>query len=151
MTKIRSGLTALTLAGGMLMFAPAQAHAQKKERDLISREEIANSANKELDIYEVIRGLRPHFLEKPRGVRTIQGGGAKQAVVYIDGVRANELNDLKQISATTVDEVRYMEPAKAEGEYGAQAAGGAIVVDATSGGCCCCCARWATPPETTAV
>lgn len=124
---------------------PAAAQAQKKDRNLITREEIITSAQKDGDLYQAIRSLRSHFLNKPRGQRTmdVQRGGptgmqvgssaALEPIVYLNGNKLGELNLLKNILAADVFEVRYLDPARAQDEFGADAAGGAVVVTLVKG------------------
>lgn len=126
MTGVRVGLTALMLAGGLLGLAPSVARAQKN-RDVISREDIDNSALKDQDIYAVIRSLRPHFFAAPRGVRSM-GNSVSKMGLWVDGVHESDVNTLKNILASTVLEVRYLDPSRAENEYGTAASGGAVIV-----------------------
>ncbi len=127
MTRLRTALVAVLVVCGALAIAPTTAHAQKRSRDLITREEIDAPAQKEQDIYALIRVLRPHFLEKARGVRTLGNSSTKMGV-YVDGVRETDFNALKNILASTVEEVRYLDPSRAESEYGQEANGGAVLV-----------------------
>ena len=111
----------------VLVFAPTDATAQKKQRDRITKEEIQQSSQKDQDLYAVIRALRPHFLEGPRGVRTIGGGMQNPVIVVVD--RRRETPDvLLQIMAPQVEEVRYLDPSRAQNQFGVSANGGAIVV-----------------------
>ena len=75
----------------------------------------------------MIRGLRPHFLAPARGIRTLGGGLRPPTALYVDGVR-EDANVLRTIMASSVIEVRYLDPSRSEGEYGPTAAGGAVVV-----------------------
>jgi hypothetical protein len=127
MSKRRLILTALLLSGGLLSTVPSPAHAQKKSRDLITREEIENSPQKDQDIYSVIRSLRPHFLAPARGVRTL-GNSTSRMSLYVDGVRETDAAVLKNIMASAVAEVRYLDPTQSESEYGPEANGGAVIV-----------------------
>ncbi len=111
----------------LLAIAPRLASGQTKNRDVITREEIENSVQKDADIHSVIRALRPHFLQKPRGVRTL-GNSKIQMGLYIDGVRESGFDILKNIPASSILEVRYQDPSTAEGEHGQEANGGAVVV-----------------------
>jgi hypothetical protein len=137
-------------AGVLVMAAavalvPAAAEAQKKDRNLITREEIIGSAQKDGDLYQAIRSLRSHFLNKPRGQRTmnVERGGptgmqvgsnaALEPIVYLNGNKLGELNLLKNILAADVFEVRYLDPARAQDEFGADASGGAVVVTLVKG------------------
>ena len=130
------------------------AEAQKKDRNTITREEIMASAQKDGDLFQAIRSLRPHFLQKPRGQRTMDlsmsGAGAGSAgaqgsrsagagnatpdpLAYVNGNRLGELNLLKTVLAADVFEVKYLDPIKAQEEYGPDASGGAVVVQLVKG------------------
>jgi hypothetical protein len=130
---------------GAVIALPSPVAAQKKDRNLITREEILNSAQKDGDLYQAVRSLRPHFLAKPRGQRKmdVERGGpsgmqvgssvAPEPLVFINGNRLGETSTLKTILAADVFEVRYLEPAKAQDEYGADANGGAVLVTLVKG------------------
>jgi hypothetical protein len=126
---IRSfGRAVVLLAGSALGLTPELALSQKRDRDVITREEILASAQKDQDLYFLIRSLRPHFLAAPRGVRSLGGGAPAPTAVYINGNPAGELGRLRIIAAVTVAEVRYLDPSKAENEFGISHSGGAILV-----------------------
>jgi hypothetical protein len=125
---IRSGFLALSLAAGWLLLAPADGLAQKKQRDVITREEILQSSHKELDLHRAVRSLRPHFLAAPRGQRTMGAAPAAPVALYIDEARSGDVNSLKDVAAIDVQEVKYLEPAKAQERYGISHSGGAILV-----------------------
>jgi len=142
---LRVGLASLAVAGVTTLLPWSTAQAQKKDRNLITREEILSSAQKDGDLYQAVRSLRPHFLNKPRGQRTMDvqrggptgmqvGGSAPlQPVVYLNGTKLGELEMLKSVLAADTYEVRYLDPAKAENEYGADASGGAVLVTLVKG------------------
>lgn len=125
---------------GLLTLGPIEALAQKRQRDVIGRDEIAAAAHP--DMYQVIRSIRPHFLEPPKGLRTMPqefrdrsgtrsaGGssGIAPLVVYVDGRRDTGVDALKLIAPQAVEEVRYLDPARSENQFGIMANGGAIVV-----------------------
>jgi hypothetical protein len=129
MSMHRLGFAALILAGALLPLTPAECLGQKRQRDRITREEILQSAQRELDLYQVIRSLRPHFLEPPPGVRTL-GGAERPApvAVYVDGRRETGLDALRTIMADRVEEVRHLDATRSESEFGPMANGGAVVV-----------------------
>ena len=120
-------LVAVTI-GSLVVFTPADLSAQKKQRDRITRQEIDNSGQKDGDLLAAIRALRPHFLEGPRGVRTLGGGMQNPLMVVVDGRRETGGDALVRIMASQVEEVRYLEPSRAQNEFGVNANGGAIVV-----------------------
>jgi hypothetical protein len=148
MRRIRSVGFAMLLAGGWTLVAPGRALGQeqkepKRQRDVIARWEIEASPKRSDYIFDVIRSLRPHFLETPRGVRhgidgagpggrapmTSGGSTLTEAAVFVDGNRMGGIDVLKGIQAEQVEEVRYFDPSKAEAEFGLTlGAGGAIVV-----------------------
>jgi len=130
--KRQVGVTALALAGFAILVAPATGVAQTKQRDLITREEILNSGKKDQDIFQVIRALRPHFLLPPRGVRS-STGGSRPSVLYVNGNRTGELAQLRSILAVDVFEVKYLDPSKAENEFGIGHSGGAVLVTLVKG------------------
>lgn len=130
---IRTALVVVILSAGLTVMAPTDVLAQQKSRDLITREEIERSAQRDQDIFSVIRGLRPHFLAPARGIRTLGGGVRPPTALYVDGVR-EDANVLRTIMASSVSEVRYLDPSRSEGEYGPTAAGGAVVVKRSKAG-----------------
>ena len=132
MFRARFVLAAVLLGGGILSAAPGTLHAQKKSHDLITREEIEASAQKDQDIYAVIRALRPHFLAPARGIRTL-GNSSSRMSLYVDGARESDFNALKNMMAVSVEEVRYLDPTQSEAEYGSVANGGAVIVKRIKG------------------
>jgi hypothetical protein len=135
----RSSAALALLAAGLLVLVPDAAHAQKKQRDKITRAEIQASAHRELDLFQVIRALRPHFLEPPKGVRSIGRNSFEgEVAVYVDGKRDTGLDALKLIRPLTVEEVRYMEPTASATEFGPRVNMGALLI------------KMAKPPKDTA-
>ena len=108
---------------------PSQAlHAQKKSRDKITRQEIMALPQKDMDVFQVVRNLRPHFLEAPRGVRSMGNSVTFPTVVYVDGKKESGLDALRLMNPMDVDEIRYLDPPQAMNEFGQMANGGAVVI-----------------------
>ena len=129
MMTLRSDVVGLLTAAALVALAPAESLAQKRNRDRITRQEILSSPHRDLDVYQVIRSLRPHFLSRPPGVRTLGGSyGPEPVAVYVDGVRETGVAALRTLAATRVEEVRYLDPTRSENEFGPRANGGALVV-----------------------
>ena len=105
---------------------PDTAPGPKTQRDLILREELLASARSDLDLYQAIRSLRPHFLAPAPGVRRASSPAA--IAVYLDGVRQAGVESLRSIGAGFVEEVRYLSPTASQNELGVTASGGAIMV-----------------------
>lgn len=98
---------------------------ENRQRDVITREEIQASPHRQVDLYQAVRGLRPHFLAPPTGNRT----RTFPTALYIDGIRQQSgLRTLATIPASEVDRVEYLDPTRAESQYGSTAAGGAVLV-----------------------
>ena len=146
------GVVSLAMVGFASLGLTSAMAAQKKDRKTITREEIMESAQKDGDLYQAIRSIRPHFLQKPRGQRSMdvamssggssagaQGamrvgsGVAPEPTVYVNGTKLGELNLLKSILAADVFEVKYLDPVKAQDEYGPDHNGGAIIVTLVKG------------------
>jgi hypothetical protein len=143
--EIRVTRMALLLLGAAALGMPGEALGQKKQRDLITREEVLASSQKDGDLHSAIRSLRPHFLQQPRGKRTMgmdrnAAGGYVQgdakmpdALLYVNDGRVGDISGLKQLLAADVYEVRYLEPAKAAERFGVEASGGAVLVTLVKG------------------
>ena len=129
MTRTRSIFVVL-LASLLAAFVPDSAHAQKRQRDRITRDEIEGSAHKHLDAFQMIRNMRPHFLEPPKGVRSFGGSNAPftPIALYVDGRRDSGIDALRTMDPLTIEEIRYLDPTRAENEFGPNAANGAVVV-----------------------
>lgn len=126
-TRLAFGLLFASL---LVVLVPDSAHAQKRQRDRITREEIESSPHKNLDAYQLIRNLRPHFLEAPKGVRSFGNSSTPYLpiVLYVDGRKDTGVDALRVMDPNTIEEIRYLDPTRAENEFGPQAANGAVVV-----------------------
>jgi hypothetical protein len=118
----------LAVAAAWLGATPSLVTAQKKQRDLITRDELLASAQERQDLYTAIRSLRPHFLQPPRGIRTMGAAPPAPAALYVDGNRQGELDGLRMIQTIDTEEVRYLDPNKAQEEFGISHSGGAVMV-----------------------
>jgi len=125
---ISTSVRAALIGAGALLVMASEASAQRRNRNVITRAEIEESALKEGDIHAVIRALRPHMLVEPKGTRTLGGGAVGGIAVYIDRVRMEGVENLKNLPALQVNEVRYLDPARSQNEYGITANSGAIVI-----------------------
>ncbi len=142
-------LTTLVLATMALALSPGDADAQRRDRDLITREELVQSSQKSTDLYQAVRSLRSHFLQGPRGPRSINADPARtgaasstgslrateapKAVLYVNGSRSGDVEMLRNIQTINVEEVRYLSPNAASVQYGQGHEGGALLVKLVSG------------------
>jgi hypothetical protein len=142
----------LPLLAATVILLPAAALGQdkpKRDRDVISRQELVEADAKFPDLSHAISRLRPHFLAPSRGVRTMgidapactessrtgrqcamsEGGYTPpKVVVYVDGTKSGDPDVLQGFRTIDVEEVRYLNPNKAASEYGLGHEGGAILV-----------------------
>jgi len=117
----------LMVACSIVATAPSHAHAQRKQRDLITIEEFDKIGKLDMILLDAIKLLRPQFLEMPRGVRSLGGGAIHPIMVVVDG-RRGDSQLLLQLQIREVQEVRYLDPSRAQNDYGINANSGAIVV-----------------------
>ena len=114
-------LLLLQLAAGA---APAEAQKGRKS-DVITAEEIAKSGvNNALD---AIRNLRPAWL-RVRGITSTQEDSPGGIQVYVDGVRLGGTDELENLIAERVQEMRLLSANDATTKYGTGHTQGAIEV-----------------------
>ena len=77
--------------------------------------------------YEVVQRLRPQWLNR-RSTPTMANPDGAEPVVYLDGMRAGDLDELRRIRAERVTRMEYMRPSDATSRFGTNHTGGAILV-----------------------
>jgi len=122
---IRS-LLALSLAG-MVIAAAAPAEAQKPKRnpDVITAEEIATRTDIQT-AYDAVRRLRGAMLRTRPGGSLLRG--SDPIWVYVDNVKAGDLNALEDILASRVYEIRKFSASDATTRFGTGHTNGVILV-----------------------
>ncbi len=118
----------LILAGGLAGGTASRLGAQTQKRDVLTKEEIMAPAMKDLDLIQIIRVLRPQFFRGPRGVRSMVNGPPAPVQLYVNDSHRSGLDELKTIKPEEVEEIRYLEPSRAQDQYGITHSGGAILV-----------------------
>lgn len=116
--RIRNGLTLLAF---VILTACASGGGDGEPRrraNLISEQELVESNT--LDAFAAIRRLRPNWLSTRAGM--------EDAVVHLDGIRLNGLNDLRDIPVSSLRELTYMTGPDATTRYGTGYRGGLINV-----------------------
>jgi hypothetical protein len=98
------------------------------QRDVLSRNEILKSNVAQGDLLQAIRSLRPEFLAPPRGKTTRRGEAVTPLTVYVEGIRQTGTESLRNITASHILEVRYLDPTASATQFGPNAGGGALVV-----------------------
>ena len=105
---------------------PATTSGSSSPHNVITPEELSRYSN--LTLYEAIRRLRPSFF-RTRDVATSTNPVPRPVMVYLDDVRTEGLDALRNVAVSIVKEVRFLEPQQANVRYGtSNNNGGAIVV-----------------------
>ena len=94
--------------------------------DVITRAELDQAPA--FNLYETIYKIRPHFL-KNRSATAHGKQASRPLMLYVNGERMDSVDDLRHLSPTEVEEVRFYEPQKANLHFARyNNAGGAIAV-----------------------
>jgi hypothetical protein len=111
--------------------------AVRRERDVISREELSDPGVSGRNVLEVVRSLRPHFLSV-RGSHTMQDTStARKRVIdqeagkvhaSIDGNKIISIEELAGITAGQVLEIRFLSPSQAMQRFGGAAREGPVIL-----------------------
>jgi hypothetical protein len=96
-----------------------QAGPSRSSRNVITAEEL-QTINVS-DAYAAVQRLRSAWL-RPRT------GSGSPIAVFVDGVRAGEVNILRQIPFITIRELRFVDPSDATTRWGTGYTNGAIMV-----------------------
>jgi hypothetical protein len=128
-TLLLAGLT-LSLAGCARRSSLSE--PQNADRYIITAQELERVH--EITLYEAVAKLRPHFLRS----RTITAYGKPERVpvhLYVDGDKMDSLDDLRRLTPSAVQEVRFYEPQIANTIFmGGNNAGGVVAVTLKSTG-----------------
>jgi hypothetical protein len=97
----------------------------RRQANVITQTEV--QASFESNAYDVVSKLRPMFL-KTRGRSTVQGQSQEYASVFLDDQFFGDLNSLKNIAATQIQEIRYYPGTEVATKFGMQYGAGVIAV-----------------------
>jgi hypothetical protein len=102
-----------------------------RQRNVITRAELFELAG--TNAYDAIRTLRPEYLRNPGRMSISRGNNAGDAVqrmpvVYLDQRRFGDVSTLRNISTSSIEEVRYFTPSEAQMQWGVGHLGGAIQI-----------------------
>jgi len=129
-------LTIVFAAGGTARMARAQDSvpkpAARRDRDVISAEELAAPALRSQTVYEVVKRLRPNFLTS-RGTAVRQQGStadpeAGQVHASVDGNSVTAIGDLRTMSIDGVIEIRFLSAGQAMQRFGGAAREGPVIL-----------------------
>ena len=121
--------------------SPQEQTSVRRDRNVISREELADPANSGRNVLEVVRSLRPQFLTV-RGTHTLQDTAtARRGVVdqdagkvhaSIDGSKIISVEELAGLTASSVVEIRFLTPSQAMQRFGGAAREGPVILVKTN-------------------
>jgi hypothetical protein len=115
----------------------AQQSPSTRDRDLITRAELAAPDTRARSLMDVVKSTRPHFLSV-RGLQSYKCGrsadecaadpDAGPVHVSVDNGRIVPLQELETIHAGTVQEVRFLNAAQAMQKFGGAARAGPVIL-----------------------
>ena len=113
----------------------------RRDRSVITQEELADPSVSGRNVLEVVRSLRPQFLTV-RGTHTLQDTStARKGVVdpeagkvhaSVDGAKIISIEELAAIDASTVIEIRFLTPSQAMQRFGGAAREGPVILVKTN-------------------
>lgn len=103
-------------------------YADRVDQNVISAEEIRTAAA--ANALDLVTGLRPRWLNK-RGPQSVSAEG--DIIVYMASARMGGLQSLRDIPASTLDRLEYLDATKANFRFGRGHPYGAIVVHVAGG------------------
>lgn len=118
----------------------SQPGAVNRNRDLITHEDLQAPSMVGLSVLDAVRSLRPQFLtvrgsntaaakdkNDPNGAQLVDQEAGKPHA-SIDGNKVVALEELASIRASTVKEIRFLNPSAAHQKFGGQAREGPVIL-----------------------
>ena len=126
--RVRMSMLAIISAPSLLLVlacSQAMQETPEKQRNIITTEEIkaANAAS----AYDLIAKLRGNFL-RSRGQNSVLLKQPKEPTVYLDDAEYGSIASLRQIPASTIAEIRFIEGTDAMRKYGSNHVSGVIQI-----------------------
>jgi hypothetical protein len=98
-----------------------------RDRDVITRAELADPSMGSMNVLEVVRRLRPHFLSD-RGVQSHSDATSGRVHASIDNSTVVELEQLRNLLVSHVAEIRFLNAGAAMQRFGGAAREGPVIV-----------------------
>lgn len=114
-------------SGTIITDGQVVAPATPRNRDVITREEISGASMGSENVLEVVKALRPSFLTV-RGSHALGGSESGTVHASIDGNRVTSLDELRSIQASTIAEIRFLNPSAAMQKFGGSALEGPVIL-----------------------
>jgi hypothetical protein len=97
----------------------------RAQPNLITADEIA--ATNLSNALDIVQSLRPNWLRE-RGPVSIRNRQGSEVVIYVDGTRFGGMETLRQVRASSVASMQYLNSSEATFRFGTNHVGGAIVI-----------------------
>lgn len=113
--------------------ATAAASSQRAgyDRNRISPEEIVEASGRNImNAYDLIQSARPQWL---RATASGMGGSAGQIIVFENRNRMGTVEQLRGMTLTNIESIRYLTPSEAQIAFGLDVNNGAIQVISRTG------------------
>ena len=122
-----------SLTGCASSGAPANSKVTESSPDRITAVEIQATSGAQT-AYDLIRRLRPHWLQQAGTTASIAGGriSGQVLLVYLDGNRLGTAESLRTLSASGIKSMQYYDAVRAATilrEVGSEPISGAIVIN----------------------
>ena len=114
-------------SGTIITEGQVAAATTTRNRDVITREDITSASMGSQNVLEVVKALRPSFLTV-RGSHSIGGSEVGTVHASVDGNRVTSLDELRTIQASTIAEIRFLNPAAAMQKFGGSALEGPVIL-----------------------
>jgi hypoxanthine phosphoribosyltransferase len=129
---MRVGLVTLLGLSIAAFGGPPQLHAQHRQRNVLTADEIANERESITTAYEAVQRLRPLWLH-PHDLARLPGQSSEQLQVapikiYVNDFNVGDIDLLKTIPAETIFEMRWLSQNETASRYGPTDGQVAIVV-----------------------
>ena len=99
---------------------------QRRNPNVMTTEELRQTDAEGLSAFQVIQRMRPQWL-RSRGVGSF-GGGSSLPKVLVEEAPFGEVDDLRRMDASEIDELRFLSAADATTRFGTGYPAGAILV-----------------------
>ena len=123
MNSYRQAVLSVLLVGIGACAHPQQSPPRTQE-DVITRSELSTASN--LTTYEALQRLRPLFLRDRGPVSLVNTTAHSRPVVFVDMTEYGELETLKSLPASRVEEVRFYPGPQAATRFGSVYGAGVI-------------------------
>lgn len=115
----------LPLATILLACAATQGTGSRRSSRVLTADEIAEMVV--TTAYDAVQQYRTHWLHS-RAAPTFSNPNASPPVLYLDGIRMDDISELGRIRADVVERMEYLSPSEATNRFGTNHNGGAILV-----------------------